>query len=97
MPYLRDADVFVDVFCQEDHVTLLCHHHDEACQSLRIEGVHGVLLLFLIILLFFRVSFLLKERSKLMNTDQNSTWESSVLLAIHFSVTKTSHLSQTSP
>lgn len=45
--YLRDADVLIDVFCQEDHVPLLGHHHDEAGQRLREESVHRVFVLLL--------------------------------------------------
>lgn len=50
--YLCDADVFADVLRQVDHVSLLCHHHDEAGQSLRVESIHWIFLLLLLFRLF---------------------------------------------
>lgn len=46
--YLSDADVSADIFSQVDHVSLLSHHHDEARQHLRIEGVHWIFFLLIL-------------------------------------------------
>lgn len=41
--YLLDAQVFVDAVTQVNHIPLLGHHHDEACQRPGVEPIHRVL------------------------------------------------------
>lgn len=48
--YLCDANVLVDILCQVDHISLLSHHHDEASQRLRIESIHRIFILLLLLL-----------------------------------------------
>ena len=41
--YLWDAQVFADAVTQVNHIPLLGHHQDEACQRPGVERIHRVL------------------------------------------------------